>query len=284
MLVLGERLHVLRVARGWRGRRRRCAGGWSSRGRRASPGNPVTSETSRTVSAGVAELLAPCRRWRGSRRPAGRESAGELADAGLVGDADESALNLGHGPSIVAHRTLCTAIMRGVPYHSNFDSRRRDRSRGRGRPPCAPSKPPASRSNGSALELNSKILAGNPARTSRSYCASIRSTRTRVGLKGPVTTPIAGGFQSVNVALRKQLDLFANVRPVRMLARPEDALQRRAHRHGHLPREHRGPLRRARARGGQGRRHQPEGDHPRGLAPHRRATPSTTPGAPGARR
>jgi isocitrate dehydrogenase (NAD+) len=38
-----------------------------------------------------------------------------------------------------------------------------------------------------------------------------------VGLKGPVTTPIAGGFQSVNVALRKALDLFANVRPVRTL-------------------------------------------------------------------
>ena len=40
---------------------------------------------------------------------------------------------------------------------------------------------------------------------------------TRVGLKGPVTTPIAGGFQSVNVALRKALDLFANVRPIRTL-------------------------------------------------------------------
>jgi isocitrate dehydrogenase (NAD+) len=40
---------------------------------------------------------------------------------------------------------------------------------------------------------------------------------TRVGLKGPVTTPVAGGFQSVNVALRKALDLFANVRPVRTL-------------------------------------------------------------------
>jgi isocitrate dehydrogenase (NAD+) len=38
--------------------------------------------------------------------------------------------------------------------------------------------------------------------------------RTGVGLKGPVTTPIAGGFKSVNVALRKRLDLFANVRPV----------------------------------------------------------------------
>lgn len=41
--------------------------------------------------------------------------------------------------------------------------------------------------------------------------------RTRVGLKGPVTTPVGGGFQSVNVALRKRLDLFANVRPVRTL-------------------------------------------------------------------
>lgn len=40
---------------------------------------------------------------------------------------------------------------------------------------------------------------------------------TRVGLKGPVTTPVAEGFQSVNVALRKALDLFANVRPVKTL-------------------------------------------------------------------
>ena len=41
--------------------------------------------------------------------------------------------------------------------------------------------------------------------------------RTRVGLKGPVTTPIGGGYSSVNVALRKKMDLFANVRPVRTL-------------------------------------------------------------------
>ena len=40
---------------------------------------------------------------------------------------------------------------------------------------------------------------------------------TKVGLKGPVTTPVAGGFQSVNVQLRKTLDLFANVRPVKTL-------------------------------------------------------------------
>jgi isocitrate dehydrogenase (NAD+) len=41
--------------------------------------------------------------------------------------------------------------------------------------------------------------------------------RTCVGLKAPVTTPIGGGYTSVNVALRKRLDLFANVRPVRSL-------------------------------------------------------------------
>jgi len=41
--------------------------------------------------------------------------------------------------------------------------------------------------------------------------------RTGVGLKGPVTTPVGGGFTSVNVGLRKALDLYANLRPVRNL-------------------------------------------------------------------
>jgi isocitrate dehydrogenase (NAD+) len=39
-----------------------------------------------------------------------------------------------------------------------------------------------------------------------------------VALKGPVTTPIGEGFSSVNVGLRKALDLFANVRPVWTIA------------------------------------------------------------------
>jgi isocitrate dehydrogenase (NAD+) len=38
--------------------------------------------------------------------------------------------------------------------------------------------------------------------------------RNKVALKGPVTTPIAQGFTSVNVGLRKSLDLYANLRPV----------------------------------------------------------------------
>lgn len=37
--------------------------------------------------------------------------------------------------------------------------------------------------------------------------------RNTVALKGPITTPIGGGFRSVNVALRKELDLYACVRP-----------------------------------------------------------------------
>src|SRR5277367_5627073 len=41
--------------------------------------------------------------------------------------------------------------------------------------------------------------------------------RTRVGLKGPVTTPVGGGFASINVTLRKQFELYANFRPIRNL-------------------------------------------------------------------
>ena len=37
----------------------------------------------------------------------------------------------------------------------------------------------------------------------------------RVALKGPLTTPVGGGFRSLNVSLRQQLDLYACVRPVR---------------------------------------------------------------------
>jgi isocitrate dehydrogenase (NAD+) len=36
---------------------------------------------------------------------------------------------------------------------------------------------------------------------------------TGVALKGPITTPVGGGFRSVNVALRKSLDLYAQIRP-----------------------------------------------------------------------
>jgi isocitrate dehydrogenase (NAD+) len=41
--------------------------------------------------------------------------------------------------------------------------------------------------------------------------------RNKIALKGPVTTPIAEGFTSVNVGMRKALDLYANLRPVKKL-------------------------------------------------------------------
>ena len=41
--------------------------------------------------------------------------------------------------------------------------------------------------------------------------------QNKVALKGPVTTPIGGGFASINVTLRKKFDLFANFRPIKSL-------------------------------------------------------------------
>ncbi len=41
--------------------------------------------------------------------------------------------------------------------------------------------------------------------------------RTRLALKGPLTTPVGGGFRSVNVRLREEFGLYANVRPVRTM-------------------------------------------------------------------
>src|SRR2546423_2688359 len=41
--------------------------------------------------------------------------------------------------------------------------------------------------------------------------------RNKVGLKGPIMTPVGKGFTSVNVGLRKALDLYANLRPIRAL-------------------------------------------------------------------
>src|SRR5437870_13096618 len=41
--------------------------------------------------------------------------------------------------------------------------------------------------------------------------------RTRVALKGPITTPVGGGFASINVQLRKKFELYANFRPIKNL-------------------------------------------------------------------
>ena len=59
------------------------------------------------------------------------------------------------------------------------------------------------------------IEAGDAEVLPAATCDAIR--RHRVALKGPCTTPIGEGFSSVNVALRKELELYAAVRPVRNL-------------------------------------------------------------------
>ena len=56
-----------------------------------------------------------------------------------------------------------------------------------------------------ALERSGDLL---PAETLESI------TRNRVLLKGPLTTPVGEGFRSINVTLRREFDLYANVRPV----------------------------------------------------------------------
>src|SRR3546814_18273967 len=48
----------------------------------------------------------------------------------------------------------------------------------------------------------------------RSPQAAMDSIRkNKVALKSPLTTPVGGGFSSINVELRKRFDLYANVRP-----------------------------------------------------------------------
>src|SRR5919109_5599579 len=47
---------------------------------------------------------------------------------------------------------------------------------------------------------------------------SLHALRTfRVGIKGPLTTPVGGGIRSLNVTLRQELDLYACIRPVRYI-------------------------------------------------------------------
>ena len=61
--------------------------------------------------------------------------------------------------------------------------------------------------------LEAVALSGDP--LPQATLDSIR--RTRLALKGPLSTPIGGGFRSVNVRLREEFHLYANVRPARTL-------------------------------------------------------------------
>jgi len=63
------------------------------------------------------------------------------------------------------------------------------------------------------VDAGAKVMEREGTPLPDSVLDSIR--RNKVALKGPITTPIASGFRSVNVALRKALDLYVNLRPVR---------------------------------------------------------------------
>ncbi len=65
----------------------------------------------------------------------------------------------------------------------------------------------------------------------------------RIGIKGPLTTPIGGGIRSLNVALRQILDLYACVRPVKYYKGiPSPVKHPERMNIVDLPREHRGRL------------------------------------------
>ncbi|MFL5548040.1 MAG: isocitrate/isopropylmalate family dehydrogenase, partial [Gemmatimonadales bacterium] len=64
-----------------------------------------------------------------------------------------------------------------------------------------------------------EVLAGEKAKNQTSSWLPEETlaaiSRYLVAIKGPLTTPVGGGFRSLNVALRQKLDLYACVRPVR---------------------------------------------------------------------
>ncbi|HXH66692.1 MAG TPA: isocitrate/isopropylmalate family dehydrogenase, partial [Candidatus Limnocylindrales bacterium] len=77
----------------------------------------------------------------------------------------------------------------------------------------------------SGVKIDWEVLAARAENTDKKTigaevlnAAAIESVRrNKVALKGPMATAIAGGARSVNVALRKSLELYANLRPVKNL-------------------------------------------------------------------
>ncbi len=81
--------------------------------------------------------------------------------------------------------------------------------------------PPASTDHGLSSAFREDVKLNDP--LPPALLESIR--RNKVALKGPVTTPIGSGFTSVNVGLRKALDLYTNLRPVKNLPGVESRFQ-----------------------------------------------------------
>ena len=81
-------------------------------------------------------------------------------------------------------------------------------------PPCARSRP------GGEIAWERATPAPARSRSTAIRCRRRRSSRSAepLALKGPLATPSGGGYRSVNVTLRQQFDLYANVRPARTIA------------------------------------------------------------------
>ena len=132
------------------------------------------------------------------------------------------------------------------------------------------STPRARRSRGTAGGGHGRRCARPATRCRRSRSTSIR--QHGLALKGPLTTPVGGGFRSSNVRLREEFDLYANLRPARTLVpggRYEniDLVLVRENLEGlYVGLEHYIADRRRPARGGDRLRR----EHARRLPPHRR--------------
>src|SRR3954464_9427912 len=64
-------------------------------------------------------------------------------------------------------------------------------------------------------EAGGAMIAGQGTPLPEAVLESIR--RNKIALKGPITTPVGGGFRSANVTLRQALGLYANLRPARWM-------------------------------------------------------------------
>ena len=205
--------------------------------RRDSARVPARDEVHRTAAGGVhpphldrgahahaRPLLGNSRVARDRVDPGASLRADQLAAGGrraprplrppplAVHDADDRQHGIGTGPAVL----VCSRELgaRGPSHgsHHHPDPRRRNRPgshRGRVRRSFAR---PAWRSSGNRTIAGITALEQTGTPLPHEVLDSIR--RNKVALKGPVTTPVGEGFTSVNVGLRKALDLYANLRPV----------------------------------------------------------------------
>ena len=90
-------------------------------------------------------------------------------------------------------------------------SARRSRRR-----PCARSRPRAAQLAWERADAGAGAVAKHGDPLPQATIESIK--RNQLALKGPLATPSGGGYRSVNVTLRQQFDLYANVRPAKTIA------------------------------------------------------------------